>query len=121
MIQPTLFSVVTHIDHLFHPLDEKMGLNENSTLHKVAGVALFIFLGVLTLGVAFIFYSVMAQRKVTAYQASLEEVPVDENQNFEYVLEKVKTASKAALFIGRTDDQPVPQGDGFNWFTLDID
>lgn len=114
MIQPTIFSIATHPDHLLHPFCEDEGLTEASTLQKVIGIALFIFTGLITFGLAAIFYCVMAARKI-------KEVEPTEEETFLAMIEKVKSVEgKTGLFIKDLGTQSKPDDADHTWFVLGV-
>lgn len=58
-----IFKTTTHLDHIAHPFTRDKGMDEPSLTKRVAGVVVFIFLSLLTLGAASAFYLYQASWK----------------------------------------------------------
>lgn len=122
-----VISISTNYDHWRHPFTSNEGAGECSSAKRVAGVALFVIFGTLTVGAAALFIVGMAIWK--HYKNRPKDVLQDNNRPKDVLqeVEKVKELSKSlpaqgkqlCLFIGRQRHEELPQAENEVWVSLD--
>ncbi len=125
-----VLKIATSTEHLIHPCNSNQIIDQ-SIEKRVAGVALFVLIGIATLGIASVFYLATA---VWKYQARIKgrvppEVQPQNRQlqpepgyDLDQTINKVKGVNnRLCLFIGRTPRESLPANPNETWVSLDIE
>lgn len=126
----SIVAVSTNHNHMLHPFNLDFGFeNQIPTWKKVLSISVFIILGVGTCGIASVFFAFTAYNKLQKIKSKpIIEISEHLNSTESYSLEQAiikirnfaKEEKKLCLFLGRSDEEVVPQEDDAVWISLDI-
>lgn len=127
-------SLSTNYTHMLDPFSlNNFPEKEISTLERVASVVIFVFLGVFTVGIVPAFFIYTAYKKVQNHSLihlanqSDEKIQRDKETKLSLTLDetidKIKkldlNGKKLCLFIGRTENEELPEEEDSIWLSLD--